>query len=115
VPSAATNPGAAGLAESRFHLAFPLMPAETYQAWLSLYLGVAILAGVTALMALAKTIYDVRTNAVRFEISSWRGRILLLPRLWLRWQLNYLQGTSTILAIAVLYAHHLGFCVLGNV
>jgi hypothetical protein len=91
------------------------MPPETYHAWLSLYLAVGILAAMTAAMAVAKTVFDVRSNALRFEVASWRGRILLLPRLWLRWQLNYLQGTPTILAIAVLYAHHLGFGVLGNV
>jgi len=91
------------------------MPPETYHAWLSLYLAVGILAGLTATMAVVKTVYDVRSNAVRFEVSSWRGRILLLPRLWLRWQFNYLQGTPAILAIAVFYAHHLGFDVLGNV
>jgi hypothetical protein len=91
------------------------MPVETYEAWLALYLGVAILAGVTALMAVAKTVYDVRTRAVMVDVATWRGRVLLVPRLWLRWQLNYLQGTPTILAIAVFYAHHLGFEVLGNV
>ena len=91
------------------------MPAETYEAWLSLYLGVAILAALTAVMAVAKTVYDVRTHAIEVEFTTWRGRILLLPRLWLRWQLNYLQGTPTILTIAVFYAHHLGFDLLGNV
>jgi hypothetical protein len=91
------------------------MPAETYEAWLSLYLGVAILAALTAVMAVAKTVYDVRSHAVEVELTTWRGRVLLLPRLWLRWQLNYLQGTPMILAIAVYYAHHLGFDVLGNV
>ena len=64
------------------------MPAETYEAWLSLYLGVAILAGLTALLAVAKTIHDVRSQVISIELTSWRGRALLLPRLWLRWQLN---------------------------
>jgi hypothetical protein len=91
------------------------MPVETYEAWLSLYLGVGILVGITALMAVAKTVYDVRSHAVEVELATWRGRVLLLPRLWLRWQLNYLQGTPTILAIAIFYAYHLGFDVLGNV
>jgi hypothetical protein len=91
------------------------MPPETYHAWLSLYLAVGILAAMTAVLAVAKTVFDVRSNQVGFEVASWRGRALLLPRLWLRWQLNYLQGTPTILAIAMFYAHHLGFEVLGNV
>lgn len=91
------------------------MPPETYEAWLSLYLGVAILAALTAVMAVAKTVYEVRTQAIEIELTTWRGRVLLLPRLWLRWQLNYLQGTPVILAIAIFYAHHLGFDVLGDV
>jgi hypothetical protein len=91
------------------------LPVETYEAWLSLYVGVATLAALTAVLAVAKTTSEISTRAVRLELTTWRGRALLLPRLWLRWQLNYLQGTPTILAIAVLYAHHLGFAVLGNV
>jgi hypothetical protein len=91
------------------------MPPETYYAWLSLYLAVGVLGAMTALMAVAKTVYDVRTRAVQVELTTWRGRALLLPKLWLRWQLNYLQGTPVILAIAIFYAHHLGFDVLGNV
>src|ERR1043166_1705276 len=82
------------------------VPAETYEAWLSLYVGVGILAAISAVMALAKTACDLRTSAVPVELTTWGGRILLLPRLFLRWQLNSLQGTPTILAIAVFYAHH---------
>jgi hypothetical protein len=37
--------------------------------------------------------------------------ILLLPKIWLRWQVNYLRGAPVILAVALYYAWHIGFGV----
>lgn len=91
------------------------MPAETYQAWLSLYAGVALLVGLTAVLATIKTLYDLRSDRRPLPFRSARDKLLALPKLWLRWQLNYLQGAPVILVSALLFAHQLGFETLGNV
>ena len=40
---------------------------------------------------------------------------LVAPRLWVRWQLNYLLGAPAILGIAIYFAHYLGFGTLVDV
>ena len=42
-------------------------------------------------------------------------KALVIPKLWLRWQLNYLKGAPVILAISVYYAWHVGFSVFWDV
>lgn len=91
------------------------MPETTYQAWLSLYAGVAVLVVLTAVLATGKTIYEVASGRRPLPFSSGRDKVLALPKLWLRWQLNYLQGAPVILMTALLYANHIGFGVLGDV
>ena len=43
--------------------------------------------------------------------SRWTktGYVLWLPKVWLHFQLAYLCGFPSILAIAILYAHYIGF------
>ena len=45
----------------------------------------------------------------------WSDRAFALPRLWLRWQSNYLAGAPAVIAIALYYAGYIGFDTLGNV
>lgn len=40
---------------------------------------------------------------------TWKQRAVWFPRLWLRFQLNYLRGFPCIMGIALLYAHYIGF------
>jgi hypothetical protein len=40
---------------------------------------------------------------------------MLLPKLWLRWQANYLTGTPVILAISLYYASSIGFSVFWDI
>lgn len=47
--------------------------------------------------------------------ASAMDKVLVMPRMWVRWQLNYLLGAPAILGIALYYAHHLGFGTLVDV
>jgi len=91
------------------------MPIATYNAWLALYTGVGLMVALCAVLAAVKTIYDRRLGLLVLEFSDWRGRVLAVPKLWWRWQINYLSGTPVILLTAILFAHHLGFATLGDV
>ena len=44
-------------------------------------------------------------------LASRIDKTLLLPKIWLRWQINYLKGAPIILAIALYYAWSVGFSV----
>lgn len=91
------------------------MSQATFDAWLSLYAAVGLLVPLCAVFAVIKTIHDFRTGARTVATATVLDKILAAPRVWVRWQLNYLQGAPAILAIAVLYAHHLGFGTLVDV
>lgn len=85
------------------------MAPETILAWQKLYSAVALLAGICSGCAFLKTCYDVRTGVLRRPqklVAEW---VLWLPRVWLHFQMSYLCGFPSILAIAVLYAHYIGF------
>ena len=54
---------------------------------------------------------DWRTRRWRPALTSKLDKTLLLPKVWLRWQVNYLKGAPVILAIALYYAWSVGFSV----
>jgi hypothetical protein len=85
------------------------MRPEAVEAWTNLYAAVGILAAICAACALAKTIWDIKTGALELPADTWKQKILLLPKVWLNWQLSYMLGFPTIMAIGILYAHHIGF------
>lgn len=91
------------------------MPVATYNAWLALYVGVGITVALCAFLASVKTIFDLWSGSVSVDLSSWRGRAIAGPKVWWRWQVNYLSGTPVILAVALMFAHYLGFATLGDV
>ncbi|VWX51031.1 hypothetical protein [Novosphingobium sp. 9U] len=91
------------------------MNQEALSAWIALYLGVGIFAALCATGAVLQTAYELRSGTWRPALASRLDYTLALPRLWLRWQVNYLRGMPVILVGAGLFAHHLGFAVLGNV
>jgi hypothetical protein len=68
-----------------------------------------------AALAIVKTAYDYTSGAMTIDMSTWKGRAVAGPKLWWRWQMNYLSGAPVILAIALMFAHHLGFATLGEV
>lgn len=85
------------------------MAAETILAWQKLYSAVALLAAICSVCAALKTCYDIRTGALAPPRQSIVGWFLWLPRGWLHFQLAYFLGFPSILAVAVLYAHYIGF------
>lgn len=91
------------------------MPEQTMQAWMSLYAGVGLTAALCMAIALLKTVHDYRSGAHVLRFATWPDRILAVPKLWLRANLNYLSGAPVVGLIALAYAHHIGFAVLGSV
>lgn len=85
------------------------MAPETVLAWQKLYNAVALLAAICSACAALKTWYDVRTGVLAPPSQSIVGWLLWLPRVWLHFQQGYLCGFPSILAIAILYAHYIGF------
>ena len=90
------------------------MKHEALVAWNSLYIAVGIMAVICAMLALAVTADDWRTGRRRPSLVSRLDKTLLVPKLWLRWQINYLTGMPVILAIALYYAWSVGFSVFWN-
>jgi len=87
------------------------MKHEALIAWTSLYIAVGMMAALCASLAVVGTIADWRSKRWRPSLDSRLDRVLLLPKVWLRWQLNYLRGAPVILAVALYYASHVGFGV----
>lgn len=69
----------------------------------------ALLAAICSACAALKTCYDIRTGVLSPPQKSVMAWILWLPRVWLHLQLAYFLGFPSIMAIAVLYAHYIGF------
>lgn len=85
------------------------MRPETIEAWTHLYAAVALLGAICSSCALLKTIYDVRIGIIAPPTGSPLKRLLWLPKVWLHFQIAYLRGFPSIMAIAILYAHYIGF------
>ncbi|MEL7219648.1 MAG: hypothetical protein AAGK01_14630 [Pseudomonadota bacterium] len=85
------------------------MKHQAMIAWTSLYIAVGIMALICAVVSALVTANDWRTGQWRPPLDTSLDKTLVLPKLWLRWQLNYLSGAPVILAIAVYYASHVGF------
>lgn len=84
------------------------MKPEAVHAWTQLYAAVGLLAVICASCAALKTILELRGGAV-VPHTTWKQKFLLVPRLWLRFQLSYLTGFPCIMGITLLYAHYIGF------
>lgn len=91
------------------------MPEQTLTAWLTLYAATGLLAILCAVLATATTSWEYLSGRRTLSFSTWTDRVTALPRLWLRWQLNYLTGTPAIAAISLYFAGYIGFDTLGNV
>lgn len=85
------------------------MRPEAIEAWTQLYAAVGLLAAICAGCALIRTIYEIRSGEVELPRQGWRQKMLVLPRVWLRFQLAYMTGFPCIMDIALLYAHYIGF------
>lgn len=91
------------------------MKHEALIAWTSLYIATGITALICGALSVIVTFMDWRTGRWSPPHSSSRDKALFLPRLWLRWQANYLTGTPMILAIGLFYASSIGLSVFWDV
>ena len=87
------------------------MKHEALIAWTSLYIAVGMMAVLCACLAALVTIIDLRSGRWRPAVTNRFDLVLLVPKVWLRWQINYLRGAPVILAIALYYAWSVGFQV----
>ena len=85
------------------------MNPEALIAWTALYIAVGIMAVICAVLAAGVTFDDWRTGRWRPTLTSRMDKTLLLPKVWLRWQINYLKGAPVILAICLYFAWSVGF------
>ena len=88
---------------------------EALIAWTSLYIAVGIMALICAALSTIVTLNDWRIGRWAPARTSTLDKALLLPKLWLRWQANYLTGTPVILAISLYYASCIGFSVFWDI
>lgn len=91
------------------------MKHEALVAWTSMYIAVGIMALICAVLAIAVTADDWRTRRWRPALETGLQKTLLLPKIWLRWQINYLKGAPVIIAIALYFASSVGFSVFWDV
>lgn len=87
------------------------MKHEALIAWTSLYIAVGIMGLICAVLSIFITANDWRSGRLRPTFETRRDKALLLPKIWLHWQVNYLRGAPVIFAIAIYYAAHVGFTV----
>lgn len=87
------------------------MKHEAPIAWTSLYIAVGAMALICAVLAVVVTVHDWQSRAWRPKLATKLDAALLLPKVWLRWQINYLKGAPVILAVALYFASDVGFDV----
>lgn len=73
------------------------------------------MAALCEILAVLKTIDDLRSSSLALDFRDWNGRASALTKLSLCWQLNYLSEAPVILIIAVTFAHYLRFATLVDV
>ncbi|WP_073977354.1 hypothetical protein [Erythrobacter donghaensis] len=91
------------------------MKHEALVAWTSLYIAVGAMAVLCAVLSILVTADDWRSGRWKPSCGTRLQKTLLLPKIWLRWQLNYLKGTPVILAISIYYAWSVGFSVFWDI
>lgn len=92
-----------------------LMNPETFLAWKSLYLSVAICSLLCATITAAAVAWQITHGHWSPNTQGRFPRLLYIPRIWWRWRMLYFSGFPTIMLIIVLYVAHLGVTVLTNV
>lgn len=91
------------------------MKHEALIAWTSLYIAVGAMALICAVLAVVVTVHDWQSRTWRPKLATKLDAALLLPKVWLRWQINYLKGAPVILAVALYFASDVGFHVFWDI
>lgn len=84
-------------------------------AWTALYIAVGSMALICAILAMALTAHELRSGAWRPALLTHMDVALALPKIWLRWQRNYLLGAPVIGLVALAFANSIGFEVFWNI
>lgn len=66
-------------------------------------------------LALAVTLHELGAGDWRPALATRFDLLLALPKVWLRWQRNYLFGAPVIAIIAIAFANHVGFEVFWDI
>jgi hypothetical protein len=91
------------------------MSPDALIAWTSLYIAVGSMAIICAALSVVVTIHELRAGTWRPALRTRLDIALALPKIWLRWQKNYLHGAPVVALIALAFANHIGFEVLWNI
>lgn len=91
------------------------MKYEAFIAWTSLYIAVGSMGLICAGLAVVVTVHDWKSRTWRPKLTTKLDAALLLPKVWLRWQLNYLKGAPVILVVALYFASDVGLRVFWNI
>lgn len=84
-------------------------------AWISLYIAVGSCALICAVLAALVTMHELWSGMWRPSSATRFQMALALPKVWLRWQRNYLFGAPVVLLIGLAFAWYLGFDVLWHI
>lgn len=91
------------------------MNPEAIIAWTALYIAVGACALICAALAIVVTIHELVAQKWRPRFQTKADWLLAAPKVWLRWQRNYLLGAPVILAIALGFVCHTGFDKFWNI
>lgn len=91
------------------------MNPEAITAWIALYIAAGSTALLCAILATGRTVLQLKTGSWRPSLTTKADYLIAVPKVWLRWQINYLHGAPAILAIAIFFAYELGFDVLWRI
>ncbi|EAT07417.1 hypothetical protein SKA58_19340 [Sphingomonas sp. SKA58] len=85
-----------------------MIKQDALNAWIDLYTATGVCCALCVVLAIVALMGDLYTRSWVPPNSTTQDRLLLIPRIWLRFQVRYLSGTPVILLIISLYVHHLG-------
>jgi hypothetical protein len=80
------------------------MSPQDIANWTSLYLATFIMCAITMTLTGIMWLHFVVKTAPWRGLTTWRAKILFLPKLWWKWQKLYLTGTPVILAVDAYFA-----------
>lgn len=77
--------------------------------WSALYLAAAIICLIAATLAATTLSIEVAHEKPWRTARTWQQAVLLVPRLWWRWQKLYWLATPVILAIVIAFGFSLSW------
>ena len=72
--------------------------------WIAIYLATGICCVFATIMSVLTVVRELVDERFWKGISGWKPMVLLIPRVWWRWQKRYLLSTPVTLAIVAWFA-----------